>query len=1033
MRSRLFETVTLCSLGLAVAMSNAEAQKGTRGLGTPTTASNKGTSRAVIVGVSKYTSLASLQFADNDAEALHEFLVSPKGGGLDPANVDLFLNEKARRDTVGQALMTRASQTKPGDRLFFYFAGHGDVQRIGASGDISDAYLLLTQATRGIYSFSNDAINPRLLAQEAELYLKQNGGGELIIMIDACRAGAVADTREGAQATLTRLGQWPEVNKMLSSTGEQLSYENAIWGGGHGAFTYYLIEALHGLADVDSSASVTFDEVNRYVMDSVSASTERAYPNAYQTPLAFSSRPRAVLFSVSRPRAEALLAVRAMRSRNTETVDLGGRSTDSVTLPSVVRDTAVNRLLNEFQSAIAQTRLLEPELGSIAEPSAWVLQEQIVMRLDSTNVNDAALVRRVRGTLAVALRESAEEPARRFLRGVSDYPQASEFRAAGRALEFARRLRGSERVVFDDLVAREQFMKAFAIVRERDLSRFDEAERMLNESLKADSGAAPIHAALAALFAAKGDYASAQRSSDRALELAPRWEYAHKLRADLFRDQGLQQEALDAYAQLLTLHPGSGAAYNNRGVLFMEMDRYTDARRDFASAWERLQNPLYLTNLAAVAINQERLNEADSLLTLALGMDSTNPVTHYQRGLALLERKDGAGATESLERAAQLDPFDSRTRNDLGEIWVNTNAERAERDFRSAIALDPLNSDAYWNLAELLRSTGREREGERLLIAADSAMHTLGEPAYQLAVFYENSDRTSDAERWYREAIQRDSRHYWARIGLAELLGEQRRAAEAASLFEEAIGLFNGNPIPALHYARYLYASGEYDRAAAAYERVALMDPLHVRALAELAELRAEQGRVADAVRLYRDAMRSNSWRYPSSEVSLRFETRAAAQEFDGNLALASALWQAARDLAPDRMRPLLGLARIAYTLGNMDSAQEHLSAAFARAGTDESAARASLLSLQVLVQLDLGDAKSALARLDEADSLRTTPDRTTRALVLWMAGDRETAREMLREAREQRPAVPFNAAAARHFEALKLSVASPSDRSVQQ
>lgn len=94
---------------------------------------------AVVIGISDYTVLPKLDACTNDALRFRSWLVDPKGGNVDPNNILLalapprsftmpsgILSYDARADdiiAVIDDLVTKSGGT--GDRLFFYYSGHG--------------------------------------------------------------------------------------------------------------------------------------------------------------------------------------------------------------------------------------------------------------------------------------------------------------------------------------------------------------------------------------------------------------------------------------------------------------------------------------------------------------------------------------------------------------------------------------------------------------------------------------------------------------------------------------------------------------------------------------------------------------------------------------------------------------------------------------------------------------------------------------------------------------------------------------------
>jgi uncharacterized caspase-like protein len=66
---------------------------------------------------------------------------------------------------------------------------------------------------------------------------------------------------------------------LSASSAAELSEEGEHYGGGHGAFTYFLLEALRGKADMDGNGIVTLREAYDHTYRNVSETTEgRQHP-----------------------------------------------------------------------------------------------------------------------------------------------------------------------------------------------------------------------------------------------------------------------------------------------------------------------------------------------------------------------------------------------------------------------------------------------------------------------------------------------------------------------------------------------------------------------------------------------------------------------------------------------------------------------------------------------------------------------------------------------------------------------------------
>ncbi|MFZ1327468.1 MAG: caspase family protein, partial [Chitinophagaceae bacterium] len=125
MLRRSFYIFTFCFFLLGTSF----AQPGERGLIVKKdTAAITGNTYAIIIGISDYKVVPDLQYAHKDAQAFEDFLLTEAGGKVPKTNIETFLNDNATRNNVGDAISVIARKAKPGDRVWFFFAGHGDME-----------------------------------------------------------------------------------------------------------------------------------------------------------------------------------------------------------------------------------------------------------------------------------------------------------------------------------------------------------------------------------------------------------------------------------------------------------------------------------------------------------------------------------------------------------------------------------------------------------------------------------------------------------------------------------------------------------------------------------------------------------------------------------------------------------------------------------------------------------------------------------------------------------------------------------------
>jgi hypothetical protein len=229
---------------------------------------------ALIVGVSRYRDdgVRDLQFADADARELRDFLRRPEGGGFKPDDILYLENEQATLEGVTAALDRILSQAGPNDLILLFIAGHGGPDPYAPQ----NLYYILHD-TR-VADLSHTALPMTTLQEKLNLARARRA----VVFIDTCHSaglgGAQPAGARGFENNLINLYSaklFKEEGRaaLTSSDVNEFSYENKRWGGGHGVFTYALLEGLRGQADANADSFITAGELFAYVRDRVRLET----------------------------------------------------------------------------------------------------------------------------------------------------------------------------------------------------------------------------------------------------------------------------------------------------------------------------------------------------------------------------------------------------------------------------------------------------------------------------------------------------------------------------------------------------------------------------------------------------------------------------------------------------------------------------------------------------------------------------------------------------------------------------------------
>jgi hypothetical protein len=240
----------------------------------------KGRKYAVVIGVSKYKfpgdGLNNLEYADADARSIRDFLQEPQGGNFSSSDILYLENEQATIHNVRSALQRFLPRAGPEDLIFLFIAGHGAPDPY-APGSL---YFLMHDTKIA------DMPNTGLPMSELRQLLDNSVRAQRVIMfVDTCHSAGISGKElvTGRQLVQTEnnifnlyaANLFRETGRavLTSSDVNEISRESNKWGGGHGIFTWALLEGLRGGADTNTDHFVTAGELFDFVSNRVRIET----------------------------------------------------------------------------------------------------------------------------------------------------------------------------------------------------------------------------------------------------------------------------------------------------------------------------------------------------------------------------------------------------------------------------------------------------------------------------------------------------------------------------------------------------------------------------------------------------------------------------------------------------------------------------------------------------------------------------------------------------------------------------------------
>ena len=224
-----------------------------------------------VVGINSYLDpkVPTLKYAVADAEAITRFFENQGKLGL-YRNIQkkILVDQEASLSNMRNAFGEFFIDAREDDIAIIFLAGHGYVDRLGESyllaHDSKPDNLYSTALTmREFQNMLSSRIPPR----------------RTLVLADACHSGGMGSTglrgSEQIVAEFHRLVQATQ-GKLILTASREREYSREDSEKRHGVFTYYILEALQGLADGDKDGIVDLREMYDYVFEKVTKQTQGA-------------------------------------------------------------------------------------------------------------------------------------------------------------------------------------------------------------------------------------------------------------------------------------------------------------------------------------------------------------------------------------------------------------------------------------------------------------------------------------------------------------------------------------------------------------------------------------------------------------------------------------------------------------------------------------------------------------------------------------------------------------------------------------
>ncbi|MBK7694003.1 MAG: tetratricopeptide repeat protein [Saprospiraceae bacterium] len=761
--------------------------RGASPLGTKTEQSTSGATYAVVVGISDYQDkdIPDLRYADKDAEAFANFLRSEAGGKLDKDHLKMLLNKEATMAQFANALDWLWENVKEGDQAIIYFSGHGDVEKKSLT---QPGFLLCWDAPARVYMAGGAFALPML--QEVISTLSIQNKAKVIVITDACRSGKLAgNSVGGAQATASNLSkQFANEIKILSCQPNEYSIEGEQWGGGRGAFSFNLVNALYGLADNNKDLSITLQEIGRYLEDHV---TTEVAPVS-QLPMVLGNRNE----KIATVKPDILASIQTGKSNQMamlSAIDSKGIEEDVIT----TLDTSTKELYRLFKKAIVDKDFLKPDNACADFYYRRLISDTKMQRLHST----------ITRNYAAALQDDAQQVMNIMLKTgltseiLSGAKAAVIYRNYPAYLARAAQLLGSDHYMFATLQARKHYFEGVLQTKEV------EKKQQFFQALHWQPAMPHAYAALISIYEVD-QIDSAEYYTRKAMEITPAWVKPYLNLSSVY----LKAKQFDKEEEMLNR---ATKVDSNSILVWYAKARFYQSHKNFEKAeyWFK-----------------KMINSS--------GEDICFPCTHNNLGYVYKDTHRYDEAEQQYKKVIQLDSTFNNAYYNLGIVYMaNQRYTDAEQVYKKLIQLDTNKVDGYMYMGILYNVALRYKELEQLYKKVIQLDSTFVYGYQELGNLYQNTQRYTEAEHQYKKTLQLDSTFLHGYYGLANLYYKIRRYGDATPLYKKAIELNPTYTDAYLNLGNLYRATRRYGEAEQEYIKIIKIDSTAWMAYANLAQL----------------------------------------------------------------------------------------------------------------------------------------------------------------------------------------------------
>jgi tetratricopeptide (TPR) repeat protein len=301
---------------------------------------------------------------------------------------------------------------------------------------------------------------------------------------------------------------------------------------------------------------------------------------------------------------------------------------------------------------------------------------------------------------------------------------------------------------------------------------------------------------------AAGRLDDAEKAYEKLRELEPGVAEVHANLGMIYFQEGRYEQAVPALRQALKLKPSLTRTESLLSVSLSELGRYKEAAPGLEKCFHRAADP-EIKRMCGLQLQRAYggLGRDRNAVEVALELNRLypdDPEVLYHTGKVY-----GNYAFLTMQKLAQVAPASVWRHQTLAEADESQGSyEAAITEYRQVLALDPRRPGIHYRLGRTLLARARETTSAEDLASAqrefeqELALDPLnGNAAYEMAEARRNGGQFEEAQKLFEQALNSHPDFEEAQLGLASVLMSQQKPQQALPHLQKAIELNPENEV----------------------------------------------------------------------------------------------------------------------------------------------------------------------------------------------------------------------------------------------